>query len=125
MFIGQYRLLMNRLVALTLALYLLNFSIDSRDALPDHLGEDLSYNDIESEMEFLAEVVFGSSNVFEEHDEKDNYDGSVDLDKYFCAKKFNGDLIIPIIASTEAFNAAGQINVMSPSINIISPPPKG
>jgi hypothetical protein len=125
MFIGSYKLLMNRLVALTLALYLLNFSIDSRDALPDHFGEDLSYNDIESVMEFLAEIVFGANNVFEEHDEKDNYDGSVDLDKYFCAKRLSGELLIPIIASAEDFYVAAQITITSPSINIISPPPKG
>ena len=59
-----------------LALHLLNFSIDSKDAHPDYIVEDLTYNDIESILEFTFEILLGFDNAFFEYDEEDEEDGS-------------------------------------------------
>jgi len=63
-------------LCLFLALYLFNYSIDSRDSHADHIAEDLSLNDIESILEFTMELVFGWDNFMQEHDEKDDRNGS-------------------------------------------------
>jgi hypothetical protein len=64
-----------RLISLFFAVYLFNFSIDSRDPHPDTVAEDLSLNDIESFFEFVAEVVLGIENAVAEHDERDHDEG--------------------------------------------------
>lgn len=69
-----------RTVALLLSVYLFNFSVDSKDALPDYVEEDLSYNDIESVYEIVAETIFGIDNAVSEYDEHDLEEGeSVDI----------------------------------------------
>jgi hypothetical protein len=74
----------NRLAAFLLAIHIFNFSIDSRDAQPDNIAEDLSYNDIESFHEFLLEDIFGLNDAIAEHDEHDSSDGSsCELKKIF------------------------------------------
>jgi hypothetical protein len=79
-------LILKRLFSLFLALYILNFSIDSPDAAPDHISEDLSFNDIESFYEFFLEDIVGIENAVAEHDERDQDDGgSLDLKKFFLA----------------------------------------
>jgi hypothetical protein len=73
-----------RIFSLFLALYILNFSIDSRDARPDHFAEDLSYNDLESFYELLLEDVLGLENAVAEQDERDQDDnGSFDFKKIY------------------------------------------
>jgi hypothetical protein len=76
----------NRVPCFLLAVYLFNFSIDSRDAHPDSVAEDLSINDIESVYEFLTEHVLGIENAVEEHDERDQDDGgSFEFKKFFLS----------------------------------------
>lgn len=73
-----------RFVALLMALYLFNFSIDTRDANPDHIAEDLNFNDIESIFEFSVECILGIHNAVAEHDERDqDHAGSFDFSKIF------------------------------------------
>ncbi len=73
-----------KLTAFLLAVHIFNFSIDSRDAQPDNIAEDLSYNDIESFHEFLLENIFGLTDAIAEHDEHDSSDGSsFELKKIF------------------------------------------
>ncbi|MEQ8687595.1 MAG: hypothetical protein RIE86_19985 [Imperialibacter sp.] len=64
-----------KFLAYFLALYLLNYSIDGRDAQPDHVAEDLTHNDIESILEFALESVLGIENAMQEHDEQDGSNG--------------------------------------------------
>jgi len=64
-----------KFLAYFLALYLLNYSIDGRDAQPDHVAEDLTHNDIESILEFALESVLGIENAMQEHDEQDGENG--------------------------------------------------
>ena len=75
-----------RIGSIVLAIHLLNFSIDPRDATPRYVPENLSVNDIESITEFLCEEVFQLANTFEETDDADddseNIGGSI-LKIYF------------------------------------------
>jgi hypothetical protein len=60
---------------LALALILLNNSADSPD--PYHAGpENLTYNDIESVVEFILESCLDYENAITEHDDADNDDKS-------------------------------------------------
>jgi hypothetical protein len=80
--------LIHRVICFLLAAYLFNFSIDSRDAHPDTVAEDLSINDIESVYEFLAENLLGFENAVEEHDERDQDEGgSFEFKKFFFLVK--------------------------------------
>ncbi len=54
------------------ALYLLNISVDVADRNPDHLPEDLSFNDQESIVEIIVEKVMGFENAFAEYDDHDS-----------------------------------------------------
>lgn len=77
--------LTNKWLAIFLSLYIFNYSIDSRDSSNQEFSEDLSYNDIESVLEFALEIVFGIENALEEHDEQDPEDGSsFEFKKVYC-----------------------------------------
>lgn len=58
-----------------MALHILNCSIDTPDAQPDSIPENLSYNDIESISELVLEQMLGFENAIAEHDEHDTEDG--------------------------------------------------
>jgi len=78
--------MLKRLFSLFLALYILNFSIDSPDAAPDHIAEDLSFNDVESFYEFFLEDIAGIKNAVAERDERDPDDGgSIQLNKFYTS----------------------------------------
>ena len=53
-------------------LYLLNISVDTADPNPDHITEDLSFNDQESIIEVLVEMVLGFEDAFKEHCDPDH-----------------------------------------------------
>lgn len=76
--------IVHRVICFLLAAYLLNFSIDTRDAQSDAIAEDLSVNDIESVYELLAEGVVGVENAVEESDERDQEEGGSFEFKKFC-----------------------------------------
>jgi hypothetical protein len=115
-----------RFFCLVLALHFLNCSIDSKDPNPEAIPEDLTFNDIESVTEFMAEIVFGFNNAFEEHDEKDAEDGSsLDVLKFYF-------LNYPITISHKKHHFASDAkyilrnssDILSPIKEITSPPPK-
>ncbi len=54
-----------------LALHILNCSVDTADAQPENVPEDLSYNDMESVVEILLEQVLGIDNAIAETDDAD------------------------------------------------------
>ena len=117
-----------RIVCLMLAFHIFNFSVDTPDAKPDYIPEDLTYNDIESVAELVLEKVLNIENAIAEHDEKDTEDGnSFDLKKDFVYfhrtevkndKNFNKGL--SIIASTE-YNEQYSSQFHP---EIVPPPPK-
>lgn len=68
--------IISRIICFAFALHILNVSIDSPDAQPDSIAEDLSVNDIETMTEFVLETVLNIDNAIAEHDEPDESDGS-------------------------------------------------
>jgi len=71
-----------RIFSFVMALHVFNLSIDTRDAHPDCVPEDLSINDQETVFEFIMESVLGYENAVAEHDEQDSEDGgTLDFNK--------------------------------------------
>lgn len=122
----QYHFII-RLLCLALALHFLNFSIDSKDAYPNSISENLAVNDIESISELVIEVVFGKSNAFREYDESDDCEGgSINFYKYYCASTVTSSSgQIHYLFTCSNFQILNQQMVLTPSLNISSPPPKG
>ena len=73
-----------RLFWLFMAVHIFNCSVDTPDAQPDYVPEDLTYNDMESVVEVLLENVFDIQDAIAEHDENDADDGgSFEIKKPF------------------------------------------
>lgn len=117
----------HRVVSLLLAIYLFNFSIDCRDAQPDSVAEDLSYNDIESVLEFSLECLMGIENAVKEQDEHDQEDGGAfEFKKVFfetslpkISQESNREHLDKIYLTSHAFEA-----IVPCSQEINSPPPE-
>lgn len=60
-----------------MAFHIFNCSIDAPDLTPAGVPEDLSYNDLETVTEFIAEELLGLDNFFAEHDDDDSDDKSI------------------------------------------------
>jgi len=115
-----------KLTAILLAIHIFNFSIDSRDAQPDNIAEDLSYNDIESFHEFLLENIFGLEDAVAEHDEHDSSDGAS-----FELKKIFANPLLAKLPETKhsyirdlTFLIDQYLGTIASFIEIDSPPPK-
>ncbi|KIX22729.1 hypothetical protein SY27_02610 [Flavobacterium sp. 316] len=65
-----------RLIWGLLALHLLNVSIDNPDPNPNHIPEDLTYNEQESIVEFVIEKLLGFENAIAEYDDPDTEEHS-------------------------------------------------
>lgn len=83
-----------RVLWFVLALQILNFSVDTPDAQPDNIREDLSINDMESVVEIILEQVLDIDNAIPEHDESDNDNGKINLKTAidFFISKFSVEL---------------------------------
>ncbi|MEQ8358632.1 MAG: hypothetical protein RH860_04030 [Cytophagales bacterium] len=57
-----------------IGLYLLNISVDTADPKPEHIPEDLSFNDQESIVEIVVEKIFGFEDAIKEYDDHDAED---------------------------------------------------
>ena len=57
-----------------MALYLLNISVDTPDPYPEHIPEDLSFNDQESIIEIVLEQFLGYEDAIKEYDDHDTED---------------------------------------------------
>lgn len=55
---------------IVMAMHILNFSIDAPDIIDKSIAEDLSYNEIESLTELIAENILNIEDAFSESDEK-------------------------------------------------------
>jgi len=117
-----------RLICLMLAFHIFNCSVDTPDAKPEYIPEDLTYNDIESVAELVLEKVLNIENAIAEHDENDTEDGnSFDLKKevVYCHqsevrndKNFNKGLSIIAVTYYEE-QYCSQFHP-----EIVPPPPK-
>lgn len=57
-----------------IGLYLLNISVDAEDLNPEHIPENLSFNDQESIVEIIVEKVLGFEDAIREYDDHDTED---------------------------------------------------
>lgn len=57
-----------------MGLYLFNISVDTTDPNPEHIPEDLSFNDQESIIEIILEKVLGYEDTIKEYDDHDTED---------------------------------------------------
>lgn len=64
--------ILTRLLCGIVAAIILNLSVDAPDFQPELMPEDLSYNDIESVVEWVLEDVMQIPNAIPEHDDNDN-----------------------------------------------------
>ncbi len=62
-----------------MGLYLLNISVDTADPHPEHIPEDLSFNDQESIVEIVVEKILGNENAIKEYDDPDTQDHSREI----------------------------------------------
>lgn len=79
-----------------MALHIFNCTIDAPDLTLPNMPEDLSYNEMETITEFVAEVLLGLDNFFPEHEDGDHDDtmlikGKVSLDSFTLPFKKPGD----------------------------------
>lgn len=79
-----------------MGLYLLNISVDTPDPYPEHIPEDLSFNDQESIVEIIVEKVLGYENAIEEYDDHDTKDHNE-------KKSVKIDLLVYQVATNEDF----------------------
>jgi len=116
-----------RLLCFLLAFFFLNFSIDPADANPDSVPEDLSYNDIESFAELVAEEWMNISNAFAEHEERDGEEGgSFDFSKEFFSQPPLLQVKTPLHALLESkFHLPADRFCASLNADVVSPPPRG
>lgn len=113
-------------LSLFLALYLFNYSIDSRDSHADHIAEDLSLNDIESLLEFTLEFVFGWENFMREHDEQDDRNGSLIAHHIFIGGFTTVTCLPADVSGIEIVHhyRDPQQSFVQNSPDILSPPPR-
>lgn len=102
-------------------------SIDTPDAHPDCVAEDLSINDIESFVELVLEDILKINNAIAEHDEADDDDktgfGIKKELSFNSFPKFNFLIQAPLnyTNAETPYNSALQSDYIS---DIIPPPPK-
>jgi hypothetical protein len=112
-----------------MAFHILNCSIDTPDAQPDNISEDLSFNDIESISELVLEQIFGFDNAISEHDEHDTQDGySFEIAKillYFHSTETLLQSQILVFSLAETSNTGFRVRSFAQIfIEINSPPPQ-
>jgi len=66
-----------RTLWLLMAIHIFNCTIDAPDQTPPWMPEDLSYNEMETISEFVAEKIIGLDNFFPENDDNDSDDNSI------------------------------------------------
>lgn len=110
-----------------MALYFLNISVDTVDAFPNHIPEDLSFNDQESIIEIVVEKVLGYENAIEEHDDPDTEnhtkksDIKIDFIPLYITSKNYQETVTTTLKSN-CFNADSNLLIEHHELN--NPPPE-
>ena len=109
-----------------MGLYLLNISVDTPDPNPEHIPEDLSFNDQESIVEIIVEKILGFEDAIKEYDDHDTEDHNK-------KKNVKIDLLVHVTKNNYTDNQPIEkkkrypdydIRWASSFIEIDSPPPK-
>lgn len=107
-------------------MHILNLSVDTKDAEPDYIAENLSFNDQETIVELVLEKVLGIENAIAEQDEPDPEDGgALDFKKINLISHFSNKLFfsLNIHHSKSAINYIASFH-QSPTFDVFSPPPE-
>jgi hypothetical protein len=111
-----------------MAIHIFNLSVDTRDARPDYVPEDLSFNDLESVAEIVLEQVLNINNALSEHDESDTEDGgSIEIKKeILISHKFRFECIRFFKYNLKLLYSNNYIEQYSSQFHpeIAPPPPK-
>jgi len=94
------------------AAIILNLSVDAPDLHDNSVPEDLTYNDIESVIEWTVEDVCGIENAFPEHDD-DDQNSPLKLDKkfdFFYEHKLAAAAPFPVEPFFESLRNVGDPN---------------
>jgi hypothetical protein len=108
-----------------MAFHIFNVSVDSPDAQPESVPEDLSINDMESIVEIVLEKGLNIDNAIAEYDEPDENDsGSIEMSKGFkvYAHQVTLKLISPeiiFVVHNSMYNDTSNYSF----VNEINPPP--
>jgi hypothetical protein len=111
-----------------MAVHIFDCSVDTPDAKPDYIPEDLSYNDMESVAEIVLEKVLNIENAIAEHDENDTEAGNnFELKKefvYYHQTKVKNDKIFNNGLCIIASNYYDEQYSSQFHPEIVPPPPK-
>jgi hypothetical protein len=111
-----------------MAVHIFNCSVDTPDARPDYVPEDLTYNDMESVVEIVLENVLNFENAIAEHDEKDtDHGGSFEIKKPFSFFYHRNIKIDPIFDMGLSVGVSTNYSEQFSSQfhpEIVPPPPK-
>jgi hypothetical protein len=113
-----------RLFSVVMTLHILNLSVDAADVLPDSIPEDLSFNEIESVIEFVLEDVLHIENALPEHDEHDETPEVTQTSVEFIAIPQEISLSHTAPRYSNISFPASEILIVQPTLDILSPPPK-
>lgn len=114
-----------QVIALVLAVHLLNFSINPRDPISPGSSGDRSLNEIETIMELVLEDFFKVGNVIGDTDEADHEEESVNapLTVLFCNRL--SDLTSPFVPCvSEKYPARNSVGLYSSHDEVAGPPPR-
>lgn len=110
-----------------MGLYLLNICVDTADPNPEHIPEDLSYNDQESIVEIIVEQFLGFEDAFVEYDDPDseehNKKKNVKIDLLVYSTQSNEGLKHSLNLKKKLYLDHGARLTMG-FYDIDSPPPK-
>jgi hypothetical protein len=118
-----------RFAWIVMAIHILNFSIDPPDVNQD-IPEDLSYNEIESITEWIAENVLQITDAFPEHDDDDDNGTGItkkvlELQYYESPIAINDkvDSAIPV-TDRNAVSSYDFFSLPQNFLDVFSPPPE-
>jgi hypothetical protein len=121
-FFRQY--ITHRLFSIFMMLHILNLSVDAADVLPDAVPEDLSFNEIESIVEFVLEDIFHIQNALPEHDEQDEAAELVKTSVVYISSPYPVSVTRLSHGGTLLTFAPCSPAAVQPTLDILSPPPK-
>jgi len=118
--------IISRIFCFLMAVHIFNLSVDTKDAAPDYIPEDLSINDQETIVELVLEKVMGLDNAVQEKDEPDQEDGgALDFKKINLISHHSNKLFF----EQQFFQKKSKIDYLasfhqSPTFDVFSPPPE-
>jgi len=114
-----------RICWLFVALTILNLSVDAPDLYAEHINEDLSYDEVESALEYVLEHCFDLGNIMPESEGNDD-ESSFKVEK-------SDILLLSLKANDNYWNISNFVSINKPnhenefsnqeSLKPLSPPP--